>query len=73
MDSLLDLLTPQGNNSNYSTIADLRTLQFTTAPAKPLAVPWQRFLTVEGLQLPVLKFLATAARAKLSSAVKPQI
>jgi hypothetical protein len=29
------LYTPLGNTSNYSAIADLHTLQITTAPAKP--------------------------------------
>jgi hypothetical protein len=34
MDYILDLLTPLGTTSNYSAIADLHTLQITTAPAK---------------------------------------
>jgi hypothetical protein len=32
---ILDLLTRLGTTSNYSAIADLHTLQFTTIPAKP--------------------------------------
>jgi hypothetical protein len=35
MDWKLGLLLPLGTTSNYSTIANLHTLQFTTAPAKP--------------------------------------
>jgi hypothetical protein len=49
--------------SNYSAVTDLHTLQITTAPAKPIslpvvsspAVPWQRLLTVENLQLHALR------------------
>jgi hypothetical protein len=48
--------------STYSAIADLHNLQITTAPAKPFqpavsspAIPWQRLLTVEILQLHALK------------------
>jgi hypothetical protein len=36
MDWILDLLTQLGTTSNYSAIANLHTLQTTTAPAKPL-------------------------------------
>jgi hypothetical protein len=58
MDWKLDLLTPPGTTSNYSATANFRNSQFNTAfanlfqPAVPSpAVPWQRFLTVEILQL----------------------
>jgi hypothetical protein len=46
-----------GTTSNYSAIANLHTLQSTTATAKSLpAVPWQRLLTVGILQLHALRF-----------------
>jgi hypothetical protein len=35
MDWVLDLLTLLGTTGNYSATADLNTLHFTTAPAKP--------------------------------------
>jgi hypothetical protein len=38
MDWILNLLTPLGTTSNYSATADLHTLQFNTAPAKPFPV-----------------------------------
>jgi hypothetical protein len=48
--------------STYSATADLHNSQITTAPAKPFqpavsspAIPWQRLLTVEILQLHALK------------------
>jgi hypothetical protein len=59
----LDILTPPPVTTlNYSTTADLHTLQFTTAHAKPfssllalLTVCWQRLLTVETFQLPAFR------------------
>jgi hypothetical protein len=48
--------TTQNYSQLYSTTANLQTLQFTIAPAKPFAtVPWQLLLTVEILQLPMLR------------------
>jgi hypothetical protein len=42
--------------SNYSVIVNLHTLRITTASIKPFpAFSWQRFLTVETLQLPDLR------------------
>jgi hypothetical protein len=63
MNGFIDhLCTPLGTTGNYSATANLHTLQITTAPAKLFhpampssAVPWQRLLTVEILQLPALR------------------
>jgi hypothetical protein len=56
------LYTQLVTTSNYNAIADLHTLQITTAHAKYFpaccalpAVPWQRLLTPEILQLPALR------------------
>jgi hypothetical protein len=56
------LHTRLGTTSNYSVTANLHNSQITTAPAKLFqtavsspAVPWQRLLTVEILQLHALK------------------
>jgi hypothetical protein len=55
------LYTRLVSTSNYSATANLHNSQITTAPAKPLsslsspAVPWQRPLTVQILQLHELK------------------
>jgi hypothetical protein len=55
------MYTPLGTTGNYSANANLRTLQFTATsatlfqPSLPSpAAPWQRLLTVETLQLPML-------------------
>jgi hypothetical protein len=51
-----------GNTSNYSATANLHNSHITIAPAKPFqpavsssAIPWQRLLTVEILQLHALR------------------
>jgi hypothetical protein len=67
------LHTALETTSNISVSANLNTSQITTAPAKPFssllsssAVPWQRLLRVEILQLPALRScFVTAARAEL--------
>jgi hypothetical protein len=48
--------TPLGTTSNYSATTNLHNSQLTIAPAKVFqtAVPWQRLLTVEILQLHAL-------------------
>jgi hypothetical protein len=58
MDFGLDILfidhlhTHLGTTSSYSAIANHHNSQITTAPAKPFpAVPWQRLVTVDILQL----------------------
>jgi hypothetical protein len=59
---IASLYTRLVTTSNYSPNANLHNLQNTTAPAKPFfrpavspsAVPWQRLLTMEILQLPAL-------------------
>jgi hypothetical protein len=73
--------TPFGTTSNYRAIADFSTLQITTAPVKPFfqpavssaAVPWQRLLTVEILQLHALRFYlhSLPCRTQLSSNCLP--
>jgi hypothetical protein len=57
------LYTPIGTKSIYSAVANLHNSQITAAQAKPFfqppvsspAVPWQRLLTVEILQLHALR------------------
>jgi hypothetical protein len=61
IDRLYKLL---GSTSNYSVITNLHNSQIITATAKPFpaccvyspAVPWQRLLTVEILQLHAFRF-----------------
>jgi hypothetical protein len=79
------LYTSLGTTSIYSAIANLHTLQITTAQAKflqpgvaPAAVLWQQFITEEIFQLPLsdslfIAALFTTARTELISIVNSTI
>jgi hypothetical protein len=77
------LYTQSGTTSNYSAIAYLHTLQITTAHAKSFfqpavsstAVPWQRYLKMEILQLSALAYYCPAIEylSTVNSTVAPSL
>jgi hypothetical protein len=60
---LLTIYTPLGTTSNYSTVANLHTLQITTAPAKSFSI---RYVIIS-------RSLATAFNNGDSSASRAQV